>query len=93
MPFLAKNANLSLMTTTIEVIKTGDESNANLLRRFSRHIRNSKIIRLVKDRKYSTRRESGLKKKKNALKKMTKAQEIERLKKLGKIRNVFGKRF
>ncbi|HDP37044.1 MAG TPA: hypothetical protein ENN27_04200 [Candidatus Atribacteria bacterium] len=80
------------MTTTIEVTKTGDESNANLLRRFSRHVRGSKIIRLVKDREYSTRKKSDLKKKISTLKGIIKAREIERLKKLGKISDVFSKK-
>lgn len=71
--------------TVIEVRKNPNENNASVLRRFSRKIQESGIIRKVKGSRYNLRKESKLKTKKSALKKMARRQEIEKLKKLGKM--------
>lgn len=82
---------LSLMITLIEVTKSENESNANLLRRFSRRVKGTGYVNRAKSLRYSTRRKSALKKKQDALKRIRKQIEIERLKKLGKIRDGFSK--
>lgn len=71
--------------TVIEVKKNPTESNTSVLRRFSRRIQESNIIQKVKSSRYNERKESKLKVKKSALKRMARRKEIEKLKKLGKI--------
>ena len=72
--------------TVIEVKKNSNENNASVLRRFSRRIQESSIIQKVKGDRYNKRKESKLKVKKSALKRMGKRKEIEKLRKLGKIK-------
>ncbi|KKQ03424.1 MAG: hypothetical protein US18_C0036G0002 [Parcubacteria group bacterium GW2011_GWB1_36_5] len=71
--------------TVIEVKKNPNENNSSVLRRFSRKIQESGIIRKIKGSRYNIRKESKLKIKKSALKKIARRKEIERLKKLGKM--------
>jgi len=71
--------------TVIEIKKNPNENNASVLRRFSRRIQESGIIRKVKSARYNIRKESKLKVKKSALKRMTRRKEIEKLRKLGKM--------
>ncbi len=71
---------------TIEVRKNPNENNAGLLRRFVRKIQESSIIQKVKKNRYSERKESKLKIKKGALKRISRRREIEKLHKLGKIK-------
>ena len=71
--------------TVIEVRKNPNENNSSVLRRFSRRIQESGIIRKVKSARYNVRKESKLKVKKSALKRMIRRKEIEKLKKLGKM--------
>jgi len=71
--------------TVIEVKKNPNENNSSILRRFSRRIQESGIIRKVKGTRYNLREESKLKVKKSALKRLARRAEIEHLKKLGKM--------
>ena len=71
--------------TIIEVRKNPNENNASVLRRFSRRIQESGIIHKVKSDRYNERKESKLKVKKSALKRMARRKEIDVLRKLGKI--------
>ena len=71
--------------TVIEVKKNPNENNSSVLRRFSRRIQESGIIRKVKSSRYNVRKESKLKVKKSALKRLARRKEIEHLKKLGKM--------
>jgi ribosomal protein S21 len=70
--------------TKIEVKKAANESNITLIRRFSRRVQEAGIIQTVKGKRYSERAPSKLDRKTAALKRLTRRQEIERLKKLGK---------
>lgn len=72
--------------TVIEVNKNPNENNASILRRFSRKVQESNIIQKVKKNRYNERKESKIKVKKSALKRLTKRKEIEKLRKLGKIK-------
>ncbi len=72
--------------TVIEVSKNGNENNASVLRRFSRRIQESNIIQKVKGSRYNKRKESKLKVKKGTLKHLERRKEIEKLRKLGKIK-------
>ena len=72
--------------TVIEVKKNPNENNSSILRRFSRKIQESGIIRKVKGARYNLREESKLKAKKSALKIMARRKEIEQMKKMGKMK-------
>ena len=72
--------------TVIEVSKNSNENNASILRRFSRRIQESNIIQKVKGSRYNKRKESKLTVKKSTLKRLKKRKQIEKLRKLGKIR-------
>lgn len=74
-----------MANTVIEVRKNPNENNGSILRRFSRRVQESGIIRKVKSERYNLRKESKLKVKKSALKRMEKRREIEHLRKLGKV--------
>lgn len=71
---------------TIEINKNGGESNASMIRRFTKRVQSSNIVRKARGRRYSLRNKSELKKKLDALKRLTKRAEYERMKKLGKIK-------
>ncbi|HEV7423562.1 MAG TPA: hypothetical protein VGO21_00030, partial [Candidatus Paceibacterota bacterium] len=75
----------NMANTVIEVKKNPNENNSSILRRFSRRIQESGIIRKVKGSRYNLRKESKLKVKKSALKRMGRRAQIEKLKKLGKM--------
>jgi ribosomal protein S21 len=75
-----------MVKTVIEVKKNPNENNASVLRRFSRKIQESGIIQKVKGSRYNERKESKLKVKKSALKRMERRKEIEKLRKLGKVK-------
>ena len=72
--------------TIIEVRKNPNENNTSVLRRFSRKMQESNIIQKVKGSRYNKRQESKLKVKKSALRRMVRRREIEKLRKLGKIK-------
>ncbi|MFA4975098.1 MAG: hypothetical protein WC839_00170 [Candidatus Paceibacterota bacterium] len=72
--------------TVIEINKNGNENNASVLRRFSRRIQESNIIQKVKGSRYNKRKESKLTVKKGTLKRLGRRKEIEKLRKLGKIK-------
>ena len=76
-----------------EVTKNANENNTSLLRRFTKKVQGVGTVKLVRGNRYASRALSDYKKKKEALKKITKRTNIDRLKKLGKIkeRNAYGK--
>jgi len=73
------------MITVIEVKKNANESNMNLVRRFSRKVSDSGIVQKVKSKRYNERALSKLKVKVGTLKRLTRRKEQARLVKLGKI--------
>lgn len=75
--------------TKIEVKRGANETSTSLLRRFSKRVSSASTLRKVRANQYSERAKSDLKKKLEALKRMTKRAETERLRKLGKIKDVF----
>jgi ribosomal protein S21 len=72
--------------TVIEVRKNPNENNTSVLRRFSRKIQESGIIQKVKGSRYNERKESKLKVKKSTLNRLVRRKEIEKLRKLGKVK-------
>ena len=71
---------------TIEINKNNGESNASIIRRFTKRVQSSNIVRSARSRRYATRTKSELKKKQDALKRLTKRANYERMKKLGKLK-------
>ena len=69
----------------IEVKKNPNESGTSLLRRFSRKVMDTGMIRALKGSRYNERSQSKLKQKKSALKRMSRTKEFDKLRKLGKI--------
>jgi ribosomal protein S21 len=80
------------MITVIEVKKNANENNMNLVRRFTRKVQESGIIRKVKSKRYNERAESKVKTKLAALKKIAREKNQEKLFKLGKATKVIKKR-
>jgi ribosomal protein S21 len=72
--------------TIVEINKNPNENNSSVLRRFSRKVQESQVIQYMKKHRYNERKESKVKIKKNKLRKIAKRQQIEKLRKLGKIR-------
>jgi ribosomal protein S21 len=75
-------------SNTIEVVRGATETNMSVMRRFSRRVSGSGIVRSSRNNRYNERTKSTLKQKREALKRMAKREIYERLKKLGKIKDV-----
>ncbi|OHA15089.1 MAG: hypothetical protein A3H57_02920 [Candidatus Taylorbacteria bacterium RIFCSPLOWO2_02_FULL_43_11] len=73
------------MSINVEVEKTGSETNASLIRRFSRRVQGAGIINKVKGGRYKDRAESKYKRKVKTLGMLEKRKRVEKLIKLGKI--------
>lgn len=72
--------------TVIEVKKNPNENNTSILRRFSRKMIESGITQKVKKHRYNEREESKLKAKNSKLKRLKRRAEVEKLRKLGKMK-------
>jgi len=75
-------------TNVVEVVKGANETNMSVMRRFSKRVSGSGIVRSSRSRRYNGRPKSELKKRQEALKRLVKRTNYERLKKLGKIKDV-----
>lgn len=73
------------MTTIVEVEKHPTESNASVMRRFSKRARSLGHVKKIKIDRYNVRTKSPLKKKQDKLKKIKKAASMEKLKKYGRV--------
>ncbi len=69
----------------IEVSREQNESNSSVLRRFSKKVQGSGIVKRLKGMRFSERALSSYKKKKSALTRLARRTAYERLKKLGKV--------
>jgi len=69
----------------IEVTKNNNENDMSIIRRFTKRVRNAGILPRVRSIRYHNKANSKYIKKKDALKKIEKREEIKRLIKLGKI--------
>lgn len=81
-----------IKSNTIEVVKGATETSMSLMRRFSKRVSGSGIVRWSRSRRYNERMKSDLKVKREAIKRLAKKINYERLKKLGKIKDVSYKR-
>ncbi|MBI3632151.1 MAG: hypothetical protein HY225_01765 [Candidatus Vogelbacteria bacterium] len=69
----------------VEVTKNNNETTSSVIRRFTKRVQESGIIRRAKSLRYSERAKSEYVKKKKALKRLSKRTETDRLRRLGKI--------
>lgn len=74
-----------MKTVNAEVKKNQNENTVALLRRFTKRVKSSGVLRRVRKTRFKTRVESHYKRKVHALKTISKTKEIERLQKLGKL--------
>jgi hypothetical protein len=73
------------MAINAEVIRTGNENNLNLLRRFTKRVQGSGVLPRVRSIRYSSRKLSSYVVKKKALKGLRRREEVAELIKLGKM--------
>ncbi len=74
----------TMANTNVEVTKNNNENTVNLVRRFTKRVQGSGILRRVRGIRYADRELSKYVTKKQALKRISKTAEIEKLKKEGK---------
>ena len=68
-----------------EVVRTGNENNLNLIRRFTKRVQGSGVLPRVRGIRYSTRKLSEYVKKKKTLKVLRRREEVAELIKMGKM--------
>ncbi len=73
------------MGVNVEVQKSGNETALSVIRKFSRRVQGTGLIKTVRDRRYFARDTSKIVKKKRALKLLKRRAEYKRLVKEGKI--------
>lgn len=71
------------MAINVSVEKTGTENSMSLVRRFSKRVLGSGIIRRVKDNRYYQRNVSQSKRKQAALRRVSKREKNAELERLG----------
>lgn len=67
----------------VEVKKNNNETNASVIRRFTKRVQESTILTTARAHRYSERAPSTYTMKKKALKRINRSIEVARLKKLG----------
>lgn len=72
----------------VQVTKNNNESPTGLIRRFTKKVQDAGILRRAKSLRYKERTLSYYKKKMATLNKLKARKEYEKLKKLGKIKDV-----
>lgn len=73
------------MATNVEVVRNNNESSANVIRRFTKRVQGSGVIKRVRDERYHSRIKSRNVQKTSRLKKLDKKVAYEKLLKLGKV--------
>lgn len=68
-----------------EVIRTGNENNLNLIRRFTKKVQGSGVLPRVRGIRYASRKASEYVKKKKTLKVLKRREEVTELIKMGKM--------
>ena len=79
------------MSGTVEVVRNQNESNPSVIRRFTKRVQDSGILKRARSLRYAKRKPSVYAKKKATLAKLTKRKTFERLKRLGKVEEGFHK--
>ena len=73
------------MAHVVKITKKGNESSSAVLRRFSRAVKLSGLVRRARDLQYAKRTKSPARQKKEALKRIAWQKDMERQRKLGKV--------
>lgn len=73
------------MATNVQVDRNQNESNANVIRRFTKRVQNAGIVRKIRNGRYHTRIKSTNVRKTGRLKKLVKKEQFELMYKLGKV--------
>jgi len=73
------------MAINAEVVRTGNENNLNLIRRFTKKVQGSGVLPRVRSIRYSSRKLSSYVVKKKALKSLSRREEVAELIKMGKM--------
>ena len=68
-----------------EVVKTGNENNLNIIRRFTKKVQGSGVLPRVRSIRYAGRKASEYVKKKKTLKVLRRREEVAELIKMGKM--------
>lgn len=71
------------MATNVDIKRTKSDNNLGLLRKFSRKIKQSGVLRKKRSLRYFDRAESDFRKKKNALTKIILRKDYEKKEKMG----------
>lgn len=79
------------MAVNVEVTKKNNESNASIIKRFTRRVQGSGVLPRVRSIRYDERQPSDYTKKKARLKSLDNKKKFEHLFKMGKISG-FGRR-
>jgi len=69
----------------VEVTKNNNETSSSIIRRFTKRVQESGVIKRAKSLRYNERMKSDYVKKKKTLKRLTKRNEVARLRRLGKM--------
>lgn len=72
------------MPNNVEIIANTNESATNVLRRFVKKVRNAGFLQVVRGRRYYSREESALRRKKSAMHRLAKGAEYLATYKSGK---------
>lgn len=73
------------MAVNVEIIKSGNDNNLGLIRKFTKRVQGSGILSRLRSRRYSVRKLSEYVKKKKTLKKISERSRIRDLIKMGKM--------
>ena len=76
------------MATNVEVVRNGNESSSNVIRRFQKRVQGAGVIPRVRNGRYHNRIKSRNVQKFSRLKKLAKKETYEKLLKLGKVQEV-----
>ena len=71
----------------VAVERNSSESNASVLRRFSKRVKTLGHLQLARKIRYANRPKSPLKKKQDKLKRITKFEKLQHDRKLGKVKD------
>ncbi|MEK7530469.1 MAG: hypothetical protein AAB573_01260 [Patescibacteria group bacterium] len=72
----------------VTVAKHGTENSMALIRRFTKRVQGAGIIRRVKGARYIERQKSKMKRKKSAMRRITRKEEYQEKERLGLIKEV-----
>lgn len=69
----------------VEIERNGNENTAGVMRRFSRKVQSSGVLKRVRGMRYHKRAKSDARKKKDALVRMERTEKFQELLKLGRV--------